>query len=322
MKRITLLLILILLGTHSYSQVGISGNPSFSPTSTLDVDGSTRVRGTLKLDSIKPLTGTKWLIIDSLGKVDTTTMSIVGPQGPAGATGPQGPAGVTGATGSQGPTGPAPSGTGIVTVNGGSLNSPGQLSGDVTTTGSGLVTALKNTGTAGTYTKVTTDAQGRVTSGTTLATSDLPALGQSVTSVYGTSSLTVLNSTTTFTLIPGLTTTLTVPSNCVVMIYTDGAFVTNSTSGTGYTSLDFAIFIDGAYPVNGAYKRLTADNPGALASTVSNGFGWSLISFASLSAGSHTIDVRTVYVAGVSATVSSSNTSVRQGSLHVVILRN
>lgn len=35
---------------------------------------------------------------------------------------------------------------------------------------------LKNTGTAGTYTKVTTDAQGRVTSGTALAATDIPNL--------------------------------------------------------------------------------------------------------------------------------------------------
>jgi hypothetical protein len=48
-----------------------------------------------------------------------------------------------------------------------------ELSGDVTTSGSNATT-LKNTGTAGTYTKVTTDAQGRVSSGTTLGYTDLP----------------------------------------------------------------------------------------------------------------------------------------------------
>jgi hypothetical protein len=51
------------------------------------------------------------------------------------------------------------------------------VSGDAT--GSGTTTlalTLKNTGTAGTYTKVTTDSQGRVSSGTTLAASDIPDL--------------------------------------------------------------------------------------------------------------------------------------------------
>lgn len=54
-----------------------------------------------------------------------------------------------------------------------------QLTGDVTAgpgTGSQVAT-LAATGTAGTYTKVTTDAKGRVTSGTTLSTADLPASG-------------------------------------------------------------------------------------------------------------------------------------------------
>lgn len=52
------------------------------------------------------------------------------------------------------------------------------LSGDVTTGGSS-VTTLKNTGTAGQYTKVTFDAQGRETSGTTLIASDIPAIAES-----------------------------------------------------------------------------------------------------------------------------------------------
>jgi hypothetical protein len=48
------------------------------------------------------------------------------------------------------------------------------LTGDVTGTGTGSFAAtLKNTGTAGTYTKVTTDAQGRVTTGAQLAASDI-----------------------------------------------------------------------------------------------------------------------------------------------------
>lgn len=49
------------------------------------------------------------------------------------------------------------------------------LTGDVTASGNGSVTAtLASVGTAGTYTKVTTDAKGRVISGTTLVSGDLP----------------------------------------------------------------------------------------------------------------------------------------------------
>lgn len=51
------------------------------------------------------------------------------------------------------------------------------LSGDASGTGTTAITVtLANVGTSGTYTKVTTDAKGRVTSGTTLAASDIPTL--------------------------------------------------------------------------------------------------------------------------------------------------
>lgn len=51
------------------------------------------------------------------------------------------------------------------------------LSGDASGTGATAITVtLASVGTAGTYTKVTTDAKGRVTSGTTLAATDIPTL--------------------------------------------------------------------------------------------------------------------------------------------------
>jgi len=51
------------------------------------------------------------------------------------------------------------------------------LSGDVSGSGTTAITVtLASVGTAGTYTKVTTDAKGRVTSGTTLSASDIPTL--------------------------------------------------------------------------------------------------------------------------------------------------
>lgn len=51
------------------------------------------------------------------------------------------------------------------------------LSGDVTGSGATAITVtLASVGTAGTYTKVTTDAKGRVTAGTTLVAADIPTL--------------------------------------------------------------------------------------------------------------------------------------------------
>lgn len=78
--------------------------------------------------------------------------SLVGPQGATGATGPQGPKGDTGAQG--------PAGAGSVT----SITAGTGLSGGtITTTGS---ISMPNVGTAGSYSGVTTDAQGRVIAGT------------------------------------------------------------------------------------------------------------------------------------------------------------
>lgn len=61
------------------------------------------------------------------------------------------------------------------------------LTGDVTATGPGSSTAtLASVGTPGTYTKVTTDSKGRITSGTTLSGTDIPAIDLTVSGPGGT----------------------------------------------------------------------------------------------------------------------------------------
>jgi hypothetical protein len=65
-----------------------------------------------------------------------------------------------------------------------SLPPSGSAGGDLV--GSYPNPTMKNTGTAGTYTKVTTDAQGRVTTGTTLVAADLPVfIGSGATHAQG-----------------------------------------------------------------------------------------------------------------------------------------
>jgi hypothetical protein len=146
-------------------------------------------------------------------------------------------------------------------------------------------------------------------------------LGQSTFSSFGTSTLTVTSAVTTFTLIPGLTQTITVPENCRVLITTDGGMNTTSTSPTAISTVDIAIFIDGSLIGNGAYRRISAFNPSATAIN-STGIGWSLTTIQNLSAGSHTIDVRSIYVIGSSASVSSNNSNSRQGALYITIIKN
>lgn len=57
------------------------------------------------------------------------------------------------------------------------VNQSISITGDATGSGTTAITlTLSSVGTAGTYTKVTTDAKGRVTAGTTLSASDIPTL--------------------------------------------------------------------------------------------------------------------------------------------------
>ena len=76
---------------------------------------------------------------------------------------------VTGLPGSTGATGPS----GVIGVDAGELTNTG--------TSSAAQLGLATAGTAGEYTKVTTDAFGRITSGTTLSASDVPTLNQNTT---------------------------------------------------------------------------------------------------------------------------------------------
>jgi hypothetical protein len=74
------------------------------------------------------------------------------------------------------------------------------LSGSSYTGESSVTIALDTTGTAGTYTKVTTDAYGRVTSGTTLGTGDIPDISATylTTSTASSTYLTQSNAATTY----------------------------------------------------------------------------------------------------------------------------
>lgn len=61
------------------------------------------------------------------------------------------------------------------------------LSGDATGSGTTAISVtLSNVGTAGTYTKVTTDSKGRITSGTTLSATDIPTITASKISDFDT----------------------------------------------------------------------------------------------------------------------------------------
>uniref|UniRef100_UPI004048664A hypothetical protein n=1 Tax=Algoriphagus sp. TaxID=1872435 RepID=UPI004048664A len=87
-------------------------------------------------------TNSKTLFGPKAGGIWPSGVSLVGPAGATGAIGASGAQGVQGPIGATGAAGPAPAGTGIVTVNNGSLQTPGALTGDVTTSGGGLTTTI------------------------------------------------------------------------------------------------------------------------------------------------------------------------------------
>ena len=146
-------------------------------------------------------------------------------------------------------------------------------------------------------------------------------LGQTTFSAFGSATLSITSSVTTFTVLPGVTQTITVPANCSVLIMADGGMNTTSTVTTSIASIDVAIFIDGAYPTNGGYRRVSAHNPSGSAVN-STGIPWSLSTIQTLTPGTHTIDVRAVYTLGSTTSVSSNNTNARQAGLYITIIKN
>ncbi|OFY82806.1 MAG: hypothetical protein A3F72_01605 [Bacteroidetes bacterium RIFCSPLOWO2_12_FULL_35_15] len=256
-------------------------------------------------------TSSQW--VEAIGPAGATGATgiagVTGSSGTNGVTGPTGSDGATGDTGIAGPTGVA--GTNGVTGATGSAGIAGAtgIAGPTGVAGTdGVTGATGATGVAG--------ATGAI--GVTGATGSDGTTGQDATDAFGTSYLTVSSSTTTFTLIPGLTQTITVPSNSVLEIYTDGGVQTSSNASSGVSIVDISIFIDGTVAANGAYRRVIAANTSGSGSQLIN---YAMGKSALLSAGSHTIDVRAKYFSGSTAYVSGDNTTVLQGTLKITILK-
>lgn len=127
------------------------------PKGDTGTQGATGAAGAQGIQGVKGDTG------DTGPQGLTGLTGAQGIQGVKGDTGLQGPIGLTGATGATG----APGTGSVVSVTAGT----GLSGGTITTTGT---ISLPNTGTAGNYASVTTDAQGRVTSGVALALNDSP----------------------------------------------------------------------------------------------------------------------------------------------------
>ena len=232
---------------------------------------------------------------------DGTVSCIEGPAGPPGPQGPQGNPGATGATGAQGPAGPqgdpgpqgAPGATGATGAQG-----PQGPQGPQGIQGAqGIQGPTGSTGPQG--------PQGPA--GTT---------GQNATTAYGTTSITVTS--TTFVPIPGLTQTINVPSGAVVYVATDGGIATTSSLASGFSAVSIALYVDGTLVSPGGYRRVVAVNNSGIGGTIET---WALSLTPSVSAGTHTFEIRASLAQGANAIVSGDPISILEGEMTVLILK-
>jgi len=179
-------------------------------------------------------------------------------------------------------------------------------SGDLTGANLSLTLPTSN-GTSGQYLK--TDGTG-VTSWSTLT--------QAGVTVNQTAAITP--TTTTMTTITGLTTTFTADANHLYFISTAGCIVDAASTTNRNVNSQISIYVDGA-TINGGTSVATAQN---FATTARWGYGpWSINLVVSLSAGSHTIDVRGNRRAESNTdnpTIGGAAGGICQGSLTVLTL--
>jgi hypothetical protein len=140
--------------------------------------------------------------------------------------------------------------------------------------------------------------------------------GQNAITVFGTSD--TLVDTNGEVLLPGLTQTVTVPTNSVVYLATDGSVYTTSTAADGFSEVKVYLKIDGVVPADGGYGTFDIVNNGSLTQALGR---WSLSLATTLTPGSHTIEVYAYTYAGSAADFSGGNGSPYQGQLTVMFLK-
>lgn len=140
--------------------------------------------------------------------------------------------------------------------------------------------------------------------------------GNSVTTVYGTGSLTVTRTNPNYVLIPGLRQVVNVPANAEVVVSTDGGIQTLSQTSDGTSIVYVAIFVDGAMV---SERTHVIENGRVPMKTIS----WALSIGQAVPTGSRTIEIRAVSddLGGLSnANVSGSSGALR-GQLTVTIIK-
>jgi len=112
--------------------------------------------------------------------------------------------------------------------------------------------------------------------------------GQNSFDAYGTAQAVSLITTTTYTLIPGLTQTLVIPANCKVIVSTNGG-VQCTAGGVAFAAVDIGIHVDGVPSPQAGQQQIIASNTDAIGQML---VYWGMTKTYTLTAGTHTIDVR------------------------------
>ena len=119
--------------------------------------------------------------------------------------------------------------------------------------------------------------------------------------------------------VPGLDVTLDIPANSKVFVSSDGGALTAAGFPSGSSAaLDVALFVDGGLVADGGWRRVVAMNLNGVGIVPGN---WSFGVSLSLPAGLHRFQIASDVTAGVDATVSGNSTSINQGQLTVMILK-
>ena len=128
----------------------------------------------------------------------------------------------------------------------------------------------------------------------------------------------IISNTGAWTVLPGLTQSVTLTGPAKVFISSNGGLSVDSSSNNGYTTIHVALFQDGNFLANGAYRQLTALN-GSQNDYATESWAFSVL-IDIPAAGTYVWDIRSVKIGGSNAYVSGDNNNVNQGSLSIVVL--
>lgn len=141
-------------------------------------------------------------------------------------------------------------------------------------------------------------------------------LGQSSTTYFNTGGIALVSASWTYA--TGFPVTITVPANCKTMVSVDiGVLFQGTNANNQYC--DIALFVDGAFTIDGGYYRTAGS--GALA----NVDAWKIVNMTqtfNLSAGSHTLGVIGIKSTNGAVTFGGDGTSVLQGEMTVTFIKN